>query len=223
MAGTTRRLALLALVSLFAGARADAQVNGGFESPIVPYGGYNTYGTGSSFTGWTVVGAPGNVAPISGAYACCGYTFQAHSGAQWIDLTGTTNTATGILQNMTTAMGSQYSLSFWIGNIIEPGYGFGVSSSVDVVIDGTSAGVFTNAFGNSNSLNWQQYVVTFTAASNSTAVELYNADPGNDNNNGLDDVVLTETAIATPEPASVALLATGLGVLGIGARRKRTS
>src|SRR5438045_2462928 len=46
---------------------ASLLVNGSFETPTVPAGGFTTFAVGSSaITGWTVVGPAGtNVAPVS--------------------------------------------------------------------------------------------------------------------------------------------------------------
>ncbi|HYZ31291.1 MAG TPA: hypothetical protein VE684_03295 [Crenalkalicoccus sp.] len=48
--------------------------NGSFESPAAPAGGFNLWDTGSTgITGWTVVGAPGNVATVSGSFTQNGF------------------------------------------------------------------------------------------------------------------------------------------------------
>src|SRR5437868_10583689 len=85
-------VALLGTAAVQADA-ANLVKNGSFETPIVPDGGYTTYNTGDSFTGWTVVGDPGNVAVVSGDLMYCGHQFTAKKGKQLFDLTGNTNNA----------------------------------------------------------------------------------------------------------------------------------
>jgi hypothetical protein len=46
---------------------ANLVKNGGFEQPAVGAGGYLLVSVGQNIAGWKVVGAAGNVAPISGA------------------------------------------------------------------------------------------------------------------------------------------------------------
>ena len=62
--------------------------NGGFEKPAVPMGAFVLFATGSSFSDWYVVGAPGNVAVVSTTFVEGGFTFPAKSGCLCLDLTG---------------------------------------------------------------------------------------------------------------------------------------
>src|SRR5215210_6217282 len=78
-AALVRAAAFLAPLSL----SAQVVTNGGFETPTVAVGSYTLFSTGSSFTGWSVVGAPGNVAIVSGALNIGSLSFPAHGGAQW--------------------------------------------------------------------------------------------------------------------------------------------
>src|SRR5579863_3065181 len=90
--------------------------NGSFEMPVVPVGGFKEFSTGQSFTGWQVVGARGSVAIVSGNYQGGGITFNAETGAQWIDLTGDeSNMAAGVSQSVATTSGTEYHLTFWVG------------------------------------------------------------------------------------------------------------
>ena len=77
-------------------------VNGGFELPVVATGSYQVYSLGQHFSGWRVVGASGNVAVVSGAFQQSGLTFLAKAGKQWLDLTGLSDTSTGIAQTVRT-------------------------------------------------------------------------------------------------------------------------
>src|SRR5438046_1901017 len=80
-------LVALAISATCAAARADLIVNGSFEAPPVPVGGYTNYPGGSTaLTGWTVVGP--QVSVVNGTYVSNGIQFQAQDQAQWIDLAG---------------------------------------------------------------------------------------------------------------------------------------
>ncbi|HEX8524521.1 MAG TPA: choice-of-anchor C family protein [Tepidisphaeraceae bacterium] len=76
-------------------------VNGDFESPGVPSGGWSTYGAGSTFGGWTVA---------SGSVDMIGDYWQAASGNASVDLNGAQ--AGAIYQDLQTLAGQRYSLSF---------------------------------------------------------------------------------------------------------------
>ncbi len=90
-----------------------------------------------SFTGWTVVGAAGRVSVVSGTFQSQGFTFNVKAGAQWIDLTGDgSKTATGVAQSVATTPGTSYQLTFWVGNVNDPGGIFGVGSTVKVLVNG---------------------------------------------------------------------------------------
>lgn len=165
-------------------------VNGSFEEPPVQTGGFILEATPGTFGGWTVVGAPGDVASVSGLLLLGGINFPAQNGQQWMDLTGTTNSATGIEQVVTTRAGTTYDLSFHVGNVIDPVGFFGVTSTVEVFADGRSLGAVTNSDG-STEQNWRRFTLAFTATSASTKITFMNRDTASDNSNGLDDVVLT--------------------------------
>jgi Protein of unknown function (DUF642) len=165
--------------------------NGSFEKPVVPDGGFVVFNAGDKFSGWTVVGASGNVAPISGTFTQGGFTFPARRGTQWIDLTGTSNTATGVEQKVATTIGQQYSLTFYVGNLVNPSGIFGTSSTINVLVDGTQILAATNSKGEaSTSQVWKRFSKTFTATKSKTAIAFINGDPSSDTQNGLDGVLL---------------------------------
>jgi hypothetical protein len=172
-------------------APANLVVNGDFEQPVVGEGRYVLLAPGQSFAGWKVVGVPGNVAPISGKYGSRGFLFPAQHGKQWIDLTGLSNSATGIEQVIETVPGRKYEISFYVGNIVDPTGFYGTASEVEVFAGGESLGVAKNGDGaGKHKLAWKRFHFSFTAKSASTAIRFINRDPRTDNSDGLDDVVV---------------------------------
>src|SRR5690349_21893091 len=89
-------------------ARADLVVNGSFETPVVPVGGFTNFLSGSTgITGWTVVGPEASIA--SGSLIEFGISFPAEDGNQWVDLTGFgSNQVEGIKQDIPTTIGATY-------------------------------------------------------------------------------------------------------------------
>ena len=167
--------------------------NGGFEKPVVPIGSYEGFSNGQSFHHWTVTGASGNVAVVSGTFTQNGFSFPAEAGNQWLDLTGVSNSATGVTQTVPTVSGATYIVTFWVGNVYDPGGIFGTTSTVDVLVDGTQVKAVTNSEMGTTQ-QWERFKVHFTASSTSTSITFLNGDPSNDTNNGLDGVSLARQA-----------------------------
>jgi hypothetical protein len=187
-----RVLAGAALIAAAAALPAWADnlvTNKSFEKPVVPDGTYQSFNTGDAFKGWKVIGAPGNVAIVNDDFTYCAHTFPAASGAQLVDLTGTTNTATGLQQAVTTTPGSTYTLTFFVGNVYDATGNCGTTSTVNVIIDGTPVVSFTNKDGkNSTALVWRKFSTDFVAKNAKTIIALINGDPPEDTANGLDAV-----------------------------------
>jgi hypothetical protein len=137
-----------------------------------------------------VTGANGNVAVVSGTFTQNGFDFPAEAGNQWLDLTGVSNTATGVTQSVTTVSGASYILTFWVGNVYDPGGIFGTTSTVDVSADGTQIKAATNSEMGTTQM-WKKFKVHLTASSTSTSITFLNGDPSNDTNNGLDGISLS--------------------------------
>lgn len=216
-------LAILALMG--SPAFANLITNGSFEAPVVPVGGFTNFNSGSTgIMGWTVVGPQASI--VSGSYKSFGLSFPAQDGSQWLDLTGDgSNKVEGVKQTVATTAGATYDLSFFVGNQVNPGGIYGTSSTVDVLINGGPAQAFTNSLGTGGKTQvWEQFSLSFVAASSSSTVEFLNEDPATDNTNGLDNVVLAEHPTTTvPEPPTFALLALPLFVLGIVRLRQATA
>ena len=169
---------------------------GNFEKPIVSPGGFMTFATGQTFGRWTVVGAPGAVSVVSGTFTQNGITFPAKKGKQWLDLTGfNSNSATGVAQTVLTIPGVAYTLSFYVGNVVDPGGVFGTTSTVNVLVDGVQVFSATNSMGQGQTKQvWQKFTTTIVANFTETTIAFINGDSSSDFTNGLDKVKLAPQA-----------------------------
>lgn len=216
-------IAAVSLMSVLpAVSNANLLVNGGFESPALSAT-FAVYNQGADIGGWTVVGTgdPVNsMAVLRNDYMEYAGTlaFSPHGGIQSLDITGAANRGfNGVRQSVTTTVGADYEISFWVGNQDAAFPAYTLASAISLDIDGTSVGTFSNADNTSADVNWKQFTYGFQATSGTTTITFYNVTPSDDMMAGLDDVVLTSAAI--PEPTSLALLT--FGVLGTIRLRRR--
>jgi hypothetical protein len=217
----------VALLSAAPVAHANLLTNGSFEDPLVPAGTFTLFATGTAFTGWTATGPAGtNVGIVSGSFVQNGVTFQAFDGIQWLDLTGlNSNSTEGVSQAVATTSGHAYQLSYVIGNTTGGGI-FGSTSTVNVFLNGVPTFSDTNSNTSASSLNWVPISHTFTASTALTTLLFQNGDPGADNSNGLDNVVLLDLGPVgggspTPEPASLMLVVVGFAGLSVALWRRK--
>ena len=184
-------LAALCVAASPALAAKNLAKNGSFEKPVVGDGTYQLFNTGDSFKSWTVVGDAGNVAIVSGDFSYC-VALPAAKGKQFVDLTGTSDTPTGIPTSVKTSPGSTYSVTFFLGNIVGSG-NCGTTSTVNLVIDGVPVASFTNKKGGDQQV-WKKFSTECTAQNPTTTIAFMNGDPPDDTANGLDGVSVTLVA-----------------------------
>ena len=185
---------LAAAIQLAAPARANLIVNGSFESPAVPVGGYTNYPGGSTgITGWTVVGVDSSVG--STAFVQSGIAFHSQHGNQFLDTAGVTSnsSASGVSQNVPTTAGASYTLSFYVGSCTDNNFFY--PSTVDLSINGGPRAHYTNPNAPSDQLNWMQFTVSFTATGSSTVITFYNGGAPNNYESNLDNVTLVANCI----------------------------
>jgi Protein of unknown function (DUF642)/PEP-CTERM motif len=179
--------------SLFAStASAELIVNGSFEAPAIKA---NTWDIFPAITGWT--GTP-NVEVRNAVQG------TAHTGVQFVELD--TDRNSGIYQDIATAIGTTYNLSF----AYSPRIGQPLSTnSIEVYINAMLVDTLSGNGAGLTDHSWASYSYAFTAASESTRVS-FNAVGANDSLGGSLDTV---SVAAVPVPASVLLL--GLGLVGL--------
>lgn len=183
--------ALLGLACLSAQA-TNLIKNSSFEKPLVEHDGYTFFTLHShAIRGWTVVGAPGDVAIYSGIYFQDNLTFVPKRGEQWLNLAGTSHTATGVSQSVATIPGTSYTLTFYVGNVVDVGGFYGTNSTVNVLVDGQPLMTAVNTGGAGKTQQvWQQFTSTIVATTTKTTISFMNGDTSTDGSCGLDFVSL---------------------------------
>ncbi len=205
----TFAILLIAVAALWgfaspASASNNEVINGTFNSPSVAPNSDEFISTGSSFSGWRVVGAPGNVGITGGGFSQNGFTFDSYRSSQELDLTGTSNTKTGVAQPVPTVKGTRYVISFAVGNVYNPTGIFGTTSSVEVLVNGVRVYTATNSRGRgSDRQQWEVFSFSVVATSSTSTIEFLNLDPPSDTSNTLDAVSFS-TSSSSIAPSSIA-------------------
>jgi hypothetical protein len=207
--GSFARLYAVALVSLST-ATAGAQVqNGSFEVNNIGAGNYQ-YLSGLNAS-WTFFRGAGLINTSVGSTAF--NALPAVSGDQIAFVQGNGSYIEQVLSSLSAGT---YSLGFYSAGR-QSGGSYDGTTSYAVSFGGIVVGNETTASYDS----WRQYLITVSAAGPSV-LRFENTSAAGDHTFFIDDVSLTAVT-STPEPASMALLATGLiGVAGV-VRRKHSA
>lgn len=219
--GSPLLLALVAAVSSPQQAHAQNLItNGSFEvDDCGTSGNGQRLGlSGNDMTGWFIPAG-------DGTYPWCLQNSNpygagpAAQGNQWLALGEVTSGVHYTIQQTLTGLssGSVYALTFSIASEL------GCCSLAQVsFLSGSSTPnqTFTAPASGAYWLQWGQQTMSFTASASSVTIQFRDMSAGtNSYDLGLDNVIVTST---TPEPASMALLATGLvGIAGMGFKRRR--
>lgn len=233
-------LGLLSFVLLPQQSRANVILNGDFESPSI-FEDFNIPAGSTSISNWTVT--EGNVDLTSNS--CC---FVSFSGNQAVDLVGDNTLgpvgahgATGIgglTQTFTTTPGQTYTVTLHYSRNYGGTDGDGTPvTTVSALLtltdktssDGLLSDTITDSDPTPSSCNnpglcptWDLYSNTFTAESAQTVFTINNTVGGHNGGIYLDDIDIEPVGVSgTPLPGALPLMAGGLGVFGLVARRKR--
>jgi hypothetical protein len=198
-----------------ANARASLLTNGSFEDGTLINDGNSTmtFSAGpTNIVGWAAVGRQ-----VSWIEAGNPFGLSAQDGSRFLDLTAYITGAPfgGVSRTIDTIAGQQYVLSFYLGTYTQRWGGPPVSILA-------SAGGTNQTFAvstTSTASTWTPFSMSFTATSASTPITLTGA--AGFQYIGLDNVSVDPSgAPATPEPGSYALIAIGLGLLGMARQRR---
>ena len=199
------RIYYLALAAAFCAnpGRAAAQAyweNGDFSFPAPNPGGFELVDTGERYGEWIAVGEAGNVSWVTGQYIHDGFSFVAPPRMKnWVNLAGISRTATGIMHSpVPTVVGQPYTLTYYVGNIVDPKGFYGTSSTINIYENSRLIMTATNGGGSGTATeNWKPFTLTFTADAPWTSIAFINADPPNDMNCGLGDPIFAPAAVTT--------------------------
>jgi choice-of-anchor C domain-containing protein len=202
---------LMAVAGRPAAAQTNLLLNGSFESPAIT-GQFITIPAGGSLTDWVVGG--GGIDLIRDHWVSA-------DGAQSIDLSALTTGS--ISQGVSTTIGATYNLIFEMAG--NPNGGDTIKDmNVDVTGYASSLEQFNITGFSQSNMGWSQRTISFVALSNTTTISFTSLD-NNAFGPALDNVRLFEDTAAgiVPEPGTFALLGSGLGMVALLRRRRRSS
>lgn len=183
-------------------AHANLLSNGGFESSTFN-GAFAQLNSGARLGAWSV---------DSGSVDIVNRYWQHAEGNYSLDLNG--NSGGRISQTFGTVVGQQYNVSFSLAGNAEGG---GSLKLVDAGVTGVHTFTFDSTGRSPSNMGWVSEGFSFIATAASSTLYFQ----GNNKNSvwgaALDNVSVT----AVPEPSTYAMLAAGLGLMGLIARRRR--
>jgi choice-of-anchor C domain-containing protein len=191
------------VLALAGGANAAALVADGSFSEGANAGSFTTVGTNGTIGAWTVT---------DGSVDLIGNYWTQPTGSYTIDLDG--NAPGTISQGLNLAAGS-YELGFWMaGNTA----GGDATKSVQVTVGGSlETFTFSTAGHDANNMGYTFETLDFSTPG-ATTLTFKSLDDSGAYGAAIGGVSVT----AVPEPASMALLLAGLGMLGVMASRRRS-
>ncbi|MCH7341894.1 DUF642 domain-containing protein [Pelomonas sp. CA6] len=190
--------ALLATAPLFAqAAPTNLLVNGSFEANVVGAGSWITPG---SISGWSV--------GSQGVELRNGISGQAQDGFNFAELDTSGNSS--IWQSFSTVAGVVYDLSFYYSSRPE-------QTSVGSNGIQWSLGGLSGVVGKDLNTGWQLFQTQFTGTGSAMTLNFKAVGTSDSLGTSLDNVRVS----AVPEPQSLALALSGLGMLGLLMRRRR--
>jgi hypothetical protein len=148
---------------------ANLLTNGSFDGGTYSFGGDGAQDLApgsTTITGWTVI--TNDVAPIAASNI---YSIIPEDGNVSLDLQGYTDGSPygGVQQSITTQVGAQYQMKFWVGVQNDVSIGVG-PASVTAIAGSTSQNFTNNLTGPGN--QWQQFTMNFAATSLNTTISL---------------------------------------------------
>jgi hypothetical protein len=200
---TASLLRLLLATCFLAPAGAQASTiqmvsNGGFETSSVASG---TWAITSSLAGWT--------AGALGVEVRNHVAGDAYAGQRYVELDTTGNS--WISQTLATSAGSTYALSF----AYAPREGVAAASNgIEVFWNGASKGIFTGNGGAGNA--WNVYKMNLVGLGGAGELKFAAVGASDSLGGALDAISVT----AVPEPATLATMGFGLGLIGLFRRRR---
>jgi len=227
-------VSFLAVPLLSTQATASLIFSDGFEAPAVTHipgpsgssGGYDNYASGAALGPWTVVGPAGRsdaVSVVTTDFSQNGITFPAQAGKQWADLAGQdSNGNEGVQISLSGFLNKAYSVSFWVGNVVDPRQVFGTTTTVNLLVDGKLALSAMNVDGTGQPTQvWKQFTYQGFSTSDALLFTFLSGDPPSDFSSGFDSVVIN-TVDAVPEPSTWAMLVLGFAGVGFMAYRRKS-